>query len=122
MDALFLLIPLGGIIGAVGAAATRGAGRREREREGEGVAPRDPEAVWRELMTLYTRLRKAGASLRYPWISGCIAAIEAGGDCPPDVAAEAVARTRGDLAGTRWMDSEMWAAFGRAEESLAGMI
>lgn len=82
--------------------ADEAARRALREEKEAGGRAESSAAVWRVLMDVYTKLRRAGVSLRSPWISGCIAAIEAGRDCPPDVAILALIKTGEDLAGGRW--------------------
>lgn len=101
---------------------------RQEEAEAEIEALREAEckaeeaaAVWRVLMTVYTRLRQAGASVRHPWISGCIAAIEAGQDCPPEVAIRALIKTGEDLAGGRWDTDKTAEYFAEAAGRLAAM-
>ena len=65
----------------------------EEKEERAGAA----DAVRRVLMDAYTRLRKGGVSVRAPWISACIVAIDAGKACPPDLAVLAIEKTRRDL-------------------------
>ena len=77
--------------------------------------------VWRVLMAVYTRLRQAGASLRVPWITGCIQAIEQGRGCPPDVAIAALVETGEELAGSRWDSDTLADVFADAARELAEM-
>lgn len=88
------------------------------EKEAEGRAETSA-AVWRVLMDVYTKLRRDRVSIQTPWISGCIAAIEAGRDCPPDVAIKALIKTGEDLAGGRWDDDKTAEYFADAAAELS---
>ena len=102
---------------------------REKEIQAEIEAEKEAEAasqqaadVWDALMSVYTKLRQAGAWIQRPWIRGCMEEIRAGRECPPDIAIMALIKTGDDLAGTRWYTYKMSEIFGKAAEKLAAMI
>ena len=95
------------------------AARKALNEEEAGGRAEPSEAVCRVLRDIYTKLRRGGVSLRSPWISGCIAAIEAGRDCPPDVAIQALIKTGEDLAGGRWDDDKTAEYFADAAAELS---
>lgn len=82
----------------------------------------DSAEIWRILMPVYTKLRKAGAWLPAPWISSCIEAIEEGRECSPEAALAALIETGEDLAGTRWDTDDMADVFAEAAGQLAALI
>lgn len=93
----------------------------EAEMEAEAASQRAAD-VWDALMSVYTKLRQAGAWIHRPWIRGCMEEIRAGRECPPDIAIMALIKTGDDLAGSRWDTDEMAETFGQAAEKLAAMI
>lgn len=94
---------------------------QEAMQQTETEAGGAPGEILEILSQVYTKLRRAGASCR-PWIHDCIAAIEAGQGCGPEIALAALNETGEDLAGSRWDTDEMAETFGQAAEKLAAMI
>lgn len=133
MSILWLFLPVAIIFGALegmsrGKALREADEAKEKEIQAEIEAEMEAEAasqqaadVWDALMSVYTKLRQAGASCR-PWIHACMDEIKAGRECPPDVAILALIKTGDDLAGTRWDTDKMAEIFGKAAEKLAAMI
>lgn len=97
--------------------------KEEKRQEGEGVETPDTSAeVWDALAGAYTALRKTGAYIRVPWIRDCLDAMQAGRECPPDVAIAALVETGEDLNGTRWDTDDLALVFEDATKKLLALI
>ena len=74
------------------------------------------EEVWKILMSAYTKLRKGRVAGIHPWISACIAEIDKGGDCPPDVAEVAVWKTLKEIPRGRYNVAFLYTAIMKLKE------